>query len=118
MHGERMRQAGSGRLLRLPRRRLSQSAGHGAWHRLRTAARQIARRGAAGIRGRVRAAPGPGVLPHRRQQLIGPTMKINNAITFTLCLLTMLPALCCAAESADAMETAAAADAARLFCFF
>src|SRR3569623_3326669 len=41
-------------------------------------------------------------------------MKINNAITFTLCLLTMLPALCCAAESAGAKETATAADQASL----
>lgn len=34
-------------------------------------------------------------------------MKINNAITFTCCLLTMLPAVCCAAVSTGAKETAA-----------
>src|SRR3569623_3138998 len=41
-------------------------------------------------------------------------MKINNAITFTLCLLTMLPALCCAAVSTGAKGTAPAEDPASL----
>lgn len=41
-------------------------------------------------------------------------MKINNTPTFTLCLLTLLPAVCCAAVSTGSKETAPAADPSTL----